>query len=1229
MVALWYLHVEEKERNSIVKLQEAILVSTSDIKDIDIDPNKYKHMCSEKILTDTCLNTEIVLGHKTVTSLEQWENKCITEPDCWNLTDRGKQLVAIWELLALDHRYEKFGRVIDVLKESWEKMTGLEATFDDISRRNSQKVATNSVKLSPTLQKKASDFLHSVVANEKRSDSPSICSDHQVANSYEPLKSELGINNVENVSKNLLQLLGLNKRYANKIQLKEAIAINPDMTKISFKGEGCSSLQELPFLVLYKLMSYDVKCRSNLMTQVVIREGDKDDGDKDDGGNDDGDDDDGDNDDGEDDANDEEEEDEEKDNIKEEDYSEIEIFEKIKKLNQINAMDCLHALLLCCDDLLRQDLFSRLAKCQLSVPFLMPDPVKETLILPIWAMRSIIKEWTPHGQQLQSHSIITYLLPIISFIRLGQHKKIRISKSRILNLLISGSENSPFYSSGGQYPRVFSKGLVDMSWYIPSEACDKLENAIAFLNLHGDAHQYPLQIELLTRISSLCFVVITQKLNTQDEALLNSFNDSPCSLKILGSVNNPKKGFAKFKMISLNNKNDDEISKELREILNEKITEVKSKSLEEITTKLSNCCVEVDENSEELKLAFDSIQVIKEKVTSYHSDIQGLKDDMLPLQGADLWQEWAQNDKELYRQTNRRNLDVDVYSKQIDDTQEEIRKKQLLFVPSPSSLMKSFLDVLLQFSGDDSSIRQRNYFLQQLNLFLKEHYRHFMNSKEQQYLQLQTELNELSSGHLKKVKKKEFEEVHKEILDTTLGIEHLFREIAQIYEVASTYESHKKYCAELSSMMADLVIEGYPLELMDGVVKDVPLKWIKAVLNDVKKKLDNPKIFVMSVLGIQSSGKSTMLNAVFGLQFKVSAGQCTRGAFMQLIQLKFNREPDSGYKYIFIVDTEGLQAPKDKIKDYTHDKELATFVIGLATTLINIMGEVSGNMDNVLQTSVHAFLRMTKVKNKRSCQFVHQNTSASSKSSAGHKKFTQNLDRFTKEAAKAENCSGIYECFNDVIRYHDMKDAHHFPALWKGNPPMAPVNDEYSKKAQYLKHHIISSISECEESSFQALSSFMTHFSDLWNALLQEDFVYSFKNTLHVIAHNELVKQYLDCKYDFTKSMQDWMLTASNEIRGCKLDNVSATVQRKQDELQTLVWKQYTKMENKMKPIFEGEYKVICKNWESEFEDKMLKLTKTLQSEGNTFCMELSNTREKYQNLKRRKTILELKLQKM
>ena len=587
------VNFEEKERNSILKLQEAILASTSNISEIDIDLNKYEHMCSEKTLTDTCLNSEMLLGHKTAASMEQFENKCITETDCWNLTDRGKQLVAIWELLALDHHFEEFGSVIDVLKESWERMTGLEATNDDIFSINSQNVATNRMKPSPILQKNGSNCMHSVVTNVKvpksiaysvdeitklpddqaskqdalqesfdsasgiqlllASDAELTCNANTIYTEalsvecilHKPSSSQSQCTEPQAPSdticnNKMLHLLGLNEYYTTKISLKEALGIQSNIIYISVEEKGCSNLHDLPFLVLYKLMSYDVNCQSILFSPIVKSDNDDNDNSSDN---------DSDYDD------DEEEKEEEKGDLEVDDEKHDKYFS-----NEINPMDCLHALLLCCDDILCQDLFSRLAKCQLSVPFLMPDPIKKTFILPLWAMRSIIKEWTPHGQQQQSHSVVDYPMPIISFIKFGKHKSDRFSKSKTMNTLIGDLENYPFFHyncSGGQYPQLFSKGLVDMSWYVPSgKPSDTFNDAITFLNLHGDAHQHPLQTEVLTQISSLCFVVITEIPNSKDMALFKKIKDSPCSFHILSTVKRKelsdlKKVFQKSKITTL------------------------------------------------------------------------------------------------------------------------------------------------------------------------------------------------------------------------------------------------------------------------------------------------------------------------------------------------------------------------------------------------------------------------------------------------------------------------------------------------------------------------------------------------------------------------------------------------------------------------------------------------------------------------------------------------------
>ena len=60
------------------------------------------------------------------------------------------------------------------------------------------------------------------------------------------------------------------------------------------------------------------------------------------------------------------------------------------------------------------------------------------------------------------------------------------------------------------------------------------------------------------------------------------------------------------------------------------------------------------------------------------------------------------------------------------------------------------------------------------------------------------------------------------------------------------------------------------------------------------------------LIPINSAGKSTLLNTMFGTQFRCGDGMCTRGINMQLVKSKYS----SSYDYILVLDTEGLRAPE-------------------------------------------------------------------------------------------------------------------------------------------------------------------------------------------------------------------------------------------------------------------------------------------------------------------------------
>ena len=107
-------------------------------------------------------------------------------------------------------------------------------------------------------------------------------------------------------------------------------------------------------------------------------------------------------------------------------------------------------------------------------------------------------------------------------------------------------------------------------------------------------------------------------------------------------------------------------------------------------------------------------------------------------------------------------------------------------------------------------------------------------------------------------------------------------------------------------------------------------------------------------MGIQSSGKLTLLNTMFGVQMRTNLGQCTRGVNTQLLAVEGRPE----YDYILLLDTEGLRAPEyhglpDSEK---RDNQMATLSILLAdATIVVNPAEVDAAIKEILPVVLMAF----------------------------------------------------------------------------------------------------------------------------------------------------------------------------------------------------------------------------------------------------------------------------------
>ncbi len=89
----------------------------------------YQAKFSKKILASSQLDVKITGGPPEATDYSLWKSGLVAYNSTWILTDRGKQLVPVWEIIRKNHERE-LGGVRDILQQAWEKMTGLKAEPD-------------------------------------------------------------------------------------------------------------------------------------------------------------------------------------------------------------------------------------------------------------------------------------------------------------------------------------------------------------------------------------------------------------------------------------------------------------------------------------------------------------------------------------------------------------------------------------------------------------------------------------------------------------------------------------------------------------------------------------------------------------------------------------------------------------------------------------------------------------------------------------------------------------------------------------------------------------------------------------------------------------------------------------------------------------------------------------------------------------------------------------------
>lgn len=1008
--------------------------------------------------------------------------------------------------------------------------------------------------------------------------------------------------------KRLLEMLKLTDKYPEKLTKNDAMLLCRSTLE---NARNTDQLHMLPYLVLQKILMCDSKCRTNLFknaneikrSKIYAYENknsasiNTEDNDDDNGS-----------------SSSSDSEDEDKYNI--------------------SPVDIILILLYCSDNLLRQTLLHKLSLCQLAIPCLLPDPFSKSIKYLLWSMRSITKAW--RYSSLKSVSckechIVDYKMPIITFIRIGHGSK---SKSSILNNVISDSKQEFFFtwnSDGGAYNRYMTNGVVDLCWYLPSGSKeDFYHDPITFLNLHGNAPDYPLQLNFIGKVSYMLFVLIgdNKELDHNTIATLQKFSLVAGGVVLMFYSKKTQKHVSrqlkdsttKLYAFMIKNENDSEIRKEICSIMQKNLQSLSAEhelSLVECAQIADNLLFTVDENDPPCSHGKKLANHIMYEIKSYSTEEAKLK--LFPLQSQLLWHEWAKLDKERSRHTMKHNTSIDSYNMSKDKEKLLVRKSQKEISDNLTPAMAMFLSIMINC---DDNIKK--YFLEWMKLLLDDHSRQTLSSIYSKYQDIQSEIFNFKEDntHLQELKD-EFKKQSKQLSLASFGIEHFFRELSQIYEArmdpmqTDIPTDVKELLSCLPLMAAKLITEGYSMELMDGEASHVPITWISQVLDHLTLIYKGKNIFTISILGIQSSGKSTLLNTMFGLQFNTSPGRCTKGVFFHLLATDSELQSKIECDLVLIIDTEGLHAPEfDGSQAHDHDNELATFVIGLAdVTVINIKGETPADLKDILQIAVLAFIRMKSLTIQPSCHFVHQNiddVTAPDKTKVGRQKFLENLDIITESAAKVEFYDSQIKSFKDVIAFNENTDVHFFPSLLKGNLPIASINPEYSKNAQYLKSRLLQQGSDMQHDKTPVLfcytfAEFRVRVEHLWNAVLHENYIFSFKNSLEIVAYNELDTALNQWSWKFQCGISEWRYQAENKIYSTKnSESVELECTQCLGDAKVISSRINNKVIQEMQDFFQqNKYKSTIAQWESHTKRRITILHKEFDDEATQFCNDL------------------------
>jgi len=736
----------------------------------------------------------------------------------------------------------------------------------------------------------------------------------------------------------------------------------------------------------------------------------------------------------------------------------------------VSRLDCLTCLLSAVDSIVARDLLHVMSQFPMAFPLIMrniTDERKYSLTTPL--LRGVVIKWESGNGKIVEHSLFNDPFKLLVAVRLGDNN---IGKSAILNQLLAKEHT---FSTKGEPGSHYGKpatvdGTVEFIWLTQETCKDTLwkpfisqhyseDNIITLMaNLHGDAIENTDTVSVLSHCFQCRYLAFIMP-NCSENQWENFVSLIPSKNHVSIIRVDPA---------------DYDIG-ESGDIKTSRITE------DSTLHKVRSCLDDALKACSIVQRVATNKQCFNGTVSSADGIEMALSQGIINFVARNSCKSTKSHLRLQKSQADEQNVDQQMTS------QHDVVKQFVKILQSPPHAMQRAVIHL-----EHELSRLCNAETQKVRLELSQH--------KDDFKKAMTRPNSNTN-------KKEIESIRQKVAATlniidgmNLGLEHFFREVGHLYKL----QQQQFTSLMVPQNVADLFLNGHPIELLDGDAGQIQTLWLNAIFKHVCQKHPKLRVFVVSIIGLQSSGKSTLLNSLFACRFAVSVGRCSRGLFMRLLFL--DKEIANAWKVdaVLLIDSEGLGSP-EKMGDVEGEKKdrlLATFAMGISNlAIINVLGEYMRELTEILQIAVVTMTRLEKADIAPDVLMIqHLLTEKNAeKLSQSEETFCEAIRNAIDLAEKKDMQVGVRnaKCLREIFaRIENRTLLTQFHPYKDGATANAPASEAYHEDVVDLYQKILG----CCRTSTTVIEfkNWKTLLESYWECVTQEDFALRFKNVKEI-----------------------------------------------------------------------------------------------------------------------------------